>query len=67
VSEPLVIVGHGMAAARTAPGRSAVAVVSPGEVADALRYLALIRSREPIAGIRADTMSSRALSVRATA
>jgi nitrite reductase (NADH) large subunit len=38
-----------------------------GDVTDALWYLALIRSRQPIAGIRADMMFGRALSVRAAA
>ena len=47
-------------------GRLAGAVLV-GDVTDALWYLALIRSRQPIAGIRADMMFGRALSVRAAA
>ena len=49
-----------------AEGRLSSAVLV-GDVADALWYLALIRSRQPIAGIRADMMFGRALSVRAAA
>ena len=49
-----------------AEGRLTGAVLV-GDVTDALWYLALIRSRQPIAGIRADMMFGRALSVRAAA
>jgi len=49
-----------------AEGRLTGAVLV-GDVTDALWYLTLIRSRQPIAGIRADMMFGRALSVRAAA
>jgi nitrite reductase (NADH) large subunit len=49
-----------------AEGRLTGAVLV-GDVSDALWYLALIRSRQPIAGIRADMMFGRALSGRAAA
>jgi nitrite reductase (NADH) large subunit len=49
-----------------AEGRLTGAVLV-GDVTDALWYLALIRSRQPIAGIRADMMFGRALAVRAAA
>jgi len=49
-----------------AEGRLSGAVLV-GDVTDALWYLALIRSRQPIAGIRADMMFGRALSGRAAA
>ena len=49
-----------------AEGRLTGAVLV-GDVTDALWYLALIRSGQPIAGIRADMMFGRALSVRAAA
>jgi nitrite reductase [NAD(P)H] large subunit len=49
-----------------AEGRLTGAVLV-GDVTDALWYLALIRSCQPIAGIRADMMFGRALSVRAAA
>jgi nitrite reductase (NADH) large subunit len=49
-----------------AEGRLTGAVLV-GDVTDALWYLALIRSRQPIASIRADMMFGRALAVRAAA
>jgi nitrite reductase (NADH) large subunit len=49
-----------------AEGRLTGAVLV-GDVADALWYLALIRSRQPIAGIRADMMFGRALAARVAA
>jgi nitrite reductase (NADH) large subunit len=49
-----------------AEGRLSGAVLV-GDVTDALWYLALIRSRQPIAGIRADMMFGRALPGRAAA
>jgi nitrite reductase (NADH) large subunit len=49
-----------------AEGRLTGAVLV-GDTADALWYLALIRSGQPIAGIRADMMFGRALSLRAAA
>jgi len=49
-----------------ADGRLTGAVLV-GDVADALWYLELIRSRKPIAGIRADMMFGRALAVRSEA
>jgi len=49
-----------------AEGRLSGAVLV-GDVTDALWYLALIRSRQPIADIRADMMFGRALSARAAA
>jgi nitrite reductase (NADH) large subunit len=45
-----------------ADGRLTGAVLI-GDVADALWYLELIRSRKPIAGIRADMMFGRGLAV----
>jgi nitrite reductase (NADH) large subunit len=49
-----------------AEGRLTGAVLV-GDVTDALWYLALIRSGQPIAGIRGDMMFGRVLSVRAAA
>ena len=49
-----------------AEGRLTGAVLV-GDVTDALWYLALIRSRQPIAGIRADMMFGRALAARVAA
>jgi nitrite reductase (NADH) large subunit len=49
-----------------AEGRLAGAVLV-GDVTDALWYLVLIRSRQPIAGIRADMMFGRPPSARAAA
>jgi nitrite reductase (NADH) large subunit len=49
-----------------ADGRLTGAVLV-GDVTDALWYLALIRSRQPVAGIRADMMFGRALAARVAA
>jgi len=49
-----------------AEGRLTGAVLV-GDVSDSLWYLALIRSRQPIAGIRADMMFGRALAARVAA